>query len=490
MTSRRGFILEGAAAWAALLSGHAFAVVPGALDGGGLRLRVGVLSDIHISRFDPDAADEIGAPNAKTFIRALRWFDEKKVDAVIISGDLTNHAFEEEFMAVGDAWRMVFPGDRAKDGRKVAKFFICGNHDWEGWKYSKFGVKRHPDEAELRKHIFTYNCAAFWSKAFDEPYVKYPHIEVKGYQFVGAHWPYHKQQGVKKAIAACAKRADGKPFFYLQHPHVAGTVFSDSGASDAASESATALNRHPNAVAVTGHSHRSLTDERSIWQGTYTALNAACLRYISPPSGRENSGPKRNSGYKAMPNYKVFDCRQGMLMDVYDDRIVFARRDFISGLPLGPDWVVPLSAERPMAYKTRAAASKAPVFPDGAKVSVGTPAPGKTRDGASVEQVTLEFPQAEGSGSGHDRVYDYRVEMKISCSDLRDETYLVRRFMADGFCRPESLVPKTMRCVLNVTEIPKEMNLSFEVRAANSFGVLSAPIVSGPVKFKGVVIKW
>ena len=80
--------------------------------------------------------------------------------------------------------------------------------------------------------------------------------------------------------------------------------------------------------------------------------------------------------------------------------------------------------------------------------------------------------------------------MKISCSDLKGETYLVRRFMADGFCRPESLVPKTMRCVLNATEIPKEVSLSFEVRAANSFGVLSEPIFSGPVRFKGVVIKW
>ena len=187
MTNRREFILQGAAAWAAFLSGRAFAATPGSFDGADRRLRVGVISDTHISVFDPDAQDEIGGYNAKTFIRALRWFDEQKVDAVVISGDLTNHAFEEEFMAVGDAWRRVFPGGKGADGRKVQKLFICGNHDWEGWKYGRFGVKKCPDEAELKRRIFTYNREAFWRKAFDEDFTEYPAIEVNGYMFVGAH---------------------------------------------------------------------------------------------------------------------------------------------------------------------------------------------------------------------------------------------------------------------------------------------------------------
>ena len=116
---------------------------------------------------------------------------------------------------------------------------------------------------------------------------------------------------------------------------------------------------------ISGHSHLSITDERSIWQGAYTAVNAGCLRYIALPSGRENSGPKRNSAFKAMPYGKTFDCRQGMLMDVYGDRIVFARREFVTGESLGPDWVVPLAGEKLMRYAPRAAASKPPKFKAG-----------------------------------------------------------------------------------------------------------------------------
>ena len=174
MQSRREFILEGAAAWAALLSGRAFAAKPGTMDGPGRRLRVGVLSDIHISEFGRPDAEEMPDHNAKTFIKALRWFDERKVDAVIISGDLTNHAFKDQFLAVGKAWRTVFPDGKGSDGRTVEKFFICGNHDWEGWKYGKKGEKRYPNRKELAKHIFPTHENEFWGEAFDEPYEPIP----------------------------------------------------------------------------------------------------------------------------------------------------------------------------------------------------------------------------------------------------------------------------------------------------------------------------
>ena len=62
--------------------------------------------------------------------------------------------------------------------------------------------------------------------------------------------------------------------------------------------------------------------------------------------------------------------------------------------------------------------------------------------------------------------------------------------MADGFCKPESQVPETMTCVMNATEIPRETDLSFEVKALNCFGVASEPIGSGSVRFKGVVVRW
>ena len=42
-------------------------------------LRVGILSDIHVTALS----------NADWFEKALRYFDERKVDAVLVTGDLT-----------------------------------------------------------------------------------------------------------------------------------------------------------------------------------------------------------------------------------------------------------------------------------------------------------------------------------------------------------------------------------------------------------------
>lgn len=82
-----------------------------------------------------------------------------------------------------------------------------------------------------------------------------------------------------------------KPFFYTQHSHPKDTCIGswawgrDNGASTRA------LAAYPNAVAFSGHSHYPLTDERSVWQESFTSINAASLRYISVGySLRENFG--------------------------------------------------------------------------------------------------------------------------------------------------------------------------------------------------------
>lgn len=490
MLTRREFVLGGAAAWAALARGRAFAAVAGALSGGGLRLRVGVLSDIHVSLLGaPDEDEMSGGKNARTFIKALSWYRDQRADAVLVAGDLTNSSFKSELLAVGEAWRQVFPNDRTPDGREVVRLFIAGNHEWEGWKYGKAGSKRFPNEADLRKNVFTFNEDAFWREAFGEPFEKFPYQEVKGYGFLGAHWPYHDEAGER--LRACAARYPRrKPLFYFQHPHVRGTLLADTvrGCCDNG-KLLPVLRKMPNVLVLSGHSHTSLTDERSVWQGGFTAINAGSLRFTACPSGRENGGPRRNSDFKAMPELGTQDCRQGLLMDVYDDRIVLARREFVTGLPLGPDWVIPLSAERPFEPSARAAAFDAPAFPVDAKVTVGEIGEGNARGGDKIPRLSVEFPQALPAEGRRSRVYDYRVEVR-QILVVGADTYLVRRFVADGFNHGASDVPPRMRCVLCATEIPRECELEVEVRAANCFGALSDPISSGRFRLPGRVVRW
>ena len=75
---------------------------------------------------------------------------------------------------------------------------------------------------------------------------------------------------------------------------------------------------------------------------------------------------------KGLAMFKPGDCRQGMLWSVYDDHIVVKRREFLSNLDIGEEWVMPLpSAEpRPFAFAEHAKKMNAPQFPADAALEI------------------------------------------------------------------------------------------------------------------------
>mgnify|MGYP003318140832 CR=1 FL=1 len=182
---------------------------------------------------------------------------------------------------------------------------------------------------------------------------------------------------------------------------------------------------------------------------------------------------------------------QGLMIYVYDDRIVFTRREFVTDGSLGPDWVVPLKANvRPYGYKVRADAEPAPAFAENAKVSISEEYEGKNRGGATCRQVKVTFPPALPSAKGRSRAFSYEVRVLQTMGDLVRFPCLARRVLSKGVNRPEALEPKEVELVLNAGEIQHECKLEFEVTALGCFGRRSKPIMSEPTKLKGLVVKW
>lgn len=135
-----------------------------------------------------------------------------------------------------------------------------------------------------------------------------------------------------------------------------------------------ALSQFPNAISFSGHSHTTLVDERSIWQGAFTSVGTASLRNLGcgvfgagVKAGYENwrtpRGPEEAAldALKVMGLFNQFDAKQGQLVRVYDDRIVFSRRDFANDAQLADDWVMPLPAAEPKPFAFASRAEKAPV---------------------------------------------------------------------------------------------------------------------------------
>ena len=478
-----------------LSTAAAFAAMPiAAADSGGARLRLGVLSDIHVGGEYPKDWNEFMHFNVMTFQRALRHFRDEGVDGVVITGDLADYGMIYEMEAVAKAWFSVFPDDRLPDGRPVARLFVTGNHDWEGFIYRDFGKTNYPDPSALAKATLQGNLNAVWPRIWGEPYQPVWTKTVKGYTFVGAHWdgfPYLAYDkvsfaGAPEAIEAAGKRSDPrKPFFYLQHPLPCNTNYGSNSWGHDRGDVTAALSRFPNAFAISGHSHYSLTDDRSLWQGAFTSLSMSSLRYTVAftgdcgPEAFENTKTTRPEakgldGRKMMPRASLIDGRQGSVLTVYDDRIEITRRDFLADEPLAEDWTLPWPASergKPFAPQHRRKIERPPLFDRLAKVEVER-CRRQNRTGESKDALTVAFPSATAHGASRAQFFEVAVEMEGG------EVHRLKRVIAQGFHRPRRLQPMFTECVFALDELPPSSKFRFAVTPVASFGARGEPLRS------------
>ena len=363
--------------------------------GGKPNLTFGVVSDIHVRYVSrPDAPDWDGYGSTETLKKTFEWFRDQGVDAVLIAGDMADNGVISQLEAVATAWRAVFPNDTAPDGRRVERVFVYGNHDMGGMPYARGWLTTHgcKDEGEMQKRLIYPDPKSVWERVFHEPFEPIYRKTVKGYDFIGAHWRSMGCKGADEAFndeivdfyAKVGRDLDpSRPFFHVQHPHPKDTCYGPWAWGRDVGLSTRALSAFPNAVAFSGHSHYSLTDERSVWQDAFTSVGTSSLRYGAlaheeyASGGYENSSASggdawRLNAEKLMAAFNAGDCRQGMLWRVYDDCVAVKRREFLSGLDVGDDWVMPLPAaeSKPFAYAERAKSFAAPQFASGATVTV------------------------------------------------------------------------------------------------------------------------
>ena len=411
-----------------------------------VRLRFGVVSDIHVR--DGGSRDHGSSGDTWYFSKALRYFKEQKVDAVLIAGDIADRGRDAEMMAVAKAWFEVFP-----EGCGVEKLFVSGNHDWWG-------------QGSIEK------MSALWEKAWHEPYVSLWHKTVKGYHFVGKHWDSNGFGGLAEWLKENGAPLRGdRPFFYVQHPHPNGTCNGAYAWGRDGGATTKALADWPNAVTFSGHSHHAQTDERSIWQGAFTSVNTGSLRYGCHPDDGGLPGRGYENGVKG-PNDKlmrpcnVMETKTGLVVEVSDDAIVYIRRDFQNDRSLGPDWVQPLPsrAEAPsMGFAERAAKETPPAFAPGAAIAVKA-VQANPRKGEPVEAFDVSFPAANANAT---RAFTYEVRV------TGEGEPLVREVVAEGFDQaPDSeWANRPSRIVLAKAELPKGDQLSITVTPVSSLGV-------------------
>lgn len=440
------------------------------------RLRVGVLSDVHVG-LAPKSAD--------LFAKALVYFRERRVDAVIVAGDLTDTGLVPELENFAAAWRKVFPDGKGLDGQPVEKLFVWGNHDYNAWAW---GGPENAKKKYAQYEKINADFADVWKRVFGEEYGKMWIKDVKGYKFVGCQYQRYPASGPDADFLERhrGELAGPKPFFYIQHYHPKGTApyaDEDGGASTKA------LSAFPNAVAFTGHSHTTLVDDRTIWQGEFTSVGTAALHDIIPFGGRENSFTCGGTDpyVPQMPSVWWGHYHHGMLMTVYDDRIVLERRDFANDIPLAADWVIPLPFDGSLRTEIREPKAPVPQFPDGAAVTVSD-VKGKDRAGVEREQKVVSFPNVFAKDGA--RPFDFTVSVEVATQDAHC-IHLTKAVYSPRFCFGEAADEKTVTCVFSKDELPKAMKMwgsvvpapkgrsfRFVVCPRNCYGRKGKPILS------------
>jgi predicted phosphodiesterase len=492
MMTRR-FFIGGAAGLFALRPNRIFSASGAAETFGTPALTFGVVSDVHIAM--AKGGREVSKQYmTDTFKATLARFRDAGVDAVVIAGDIAHHGLAPELIEVGKAWYEIFPGDRAPDGRKVERIFVTGNHDNGSGRANRV----YSDAKEAEENLLARDYRKWWDKVFHEEWQSSFMKEVKGFSFTGFNWMIGdcrgKDENFNREIADFyAKHGrsldPSKPFFHIQHPHPKGTVHGEKVWGQDEGMSTKALMAHPNAIAFSGHSHISITDERAVWQGGFTSIGCGTLRNVSLampgvcslPHGYENgktpkSLPPEIEAGKAMKIPERFNCRQEQLVRVYGDCLRISRREAISGVSYGPDLVMPLPAaeRRPFDFKMREAKAMAPEFPAASVLSV-TRKKGNVRGTKAARNVKVHvweiaFPQADAVRNVLAAAYEvlitgddgFKLELGVSNDAFR--------FPADS---PKSRTKGV--CRVDCSRIPVK-RFTVSVRAVSCWGRRSAPL--------------
>lgn len=396
--------------------------------------RVGIMTDTHVGRT---------LESCSRVKQALALFRTQGVDMVINNGDIADHFYPEAYPNLRRLYDEAFAGTA---------------HPREIWTYAWH------DSFEFRKGVPRADTEKYSAEAFEEVrrLLKAPNGHTEQFAFHGypfVVFPQHVGfpgfitfREYEEIVAKACAENPGKPVFVVDHPPPRGTTFGSWHVGDGAARRRI-LNRYPQVVALTGHTHGSLRSDLFIWQGEFTVVNSGCLQVWRGGLGRE---------------YGV------VTMDVHPSKLVFRRWDVRDGSEIGGDdpWIVPLPYDpksAPWNWSARAKKEHPPRFAAGTSVSAAWSEDGK------ASGVRVSFPAVPGGRLP----MRYRIDAErrrggkwigFAWSEIFSEFYL-RPSERTG--RAEFLFPES--------RLDRGSDVRFAVRPVGQYGTFGAALVSAPV---------
>lgn len=272
-------------------------------DADNLKLSFACMADTHLPN------RESAEKNLGNFFEDLANGD--KFDAALMAGDIADYGFKKEY-------NRFF---RALDNQKVIKNMLVtiGNHD------ARAIYKRNTDI--VMKKVEEYLGINTKGKS-------YYSYDIKGYTFIviatekrvleKAHITKEQIAFLDQELARGTK--DGKPVFVMCHQPFAEThglpeVWKTGDMGEQNDEVRAVMEKYKNVFFINGHLHGGVFDK------TLEVLNE-----------KNNVVSLSIPGYRKPNNFGITDAGIGYYGEVYDDRIVFTARNFLTGTPVTGDY--------------------------------------------------------------------------------------------------------------------------------------------------------
>lgn len=407
--------------------------------------------------------------------RALRNITSHgSLDAMVLVGDLTNSGKRDEYDQLVQVFR-----DKSNFANTVDGFiFMMGNHD----NYSSSALYT------FQKSLKSFNDG--------DSYPLHTYSVIKGYPFIslsmfgsssndvgdssaGAEaYPDDMVEWLEQRMSRAQQECPGKPIFVFTHMPPRWTSYgtwTEYGNGEAWCMKALnpVLNKYPQTVVFSGHTHYPLGDPRSIHQGAnpdserqnyYTVINTASTTYCEIPGGVVDDG------VKPLDYDRV---TEGMIVnELANGDIEILRYDTYRNEEIAPDkrWI--LKAPFDGSQFTYADLRDADDNPMGKTLHDGKPAPDFSEDSfleldATFTSVKVTFPQA----TDNDCVFRYSIAVTdVQLDEVVAEASVFSLFYLN------SDMPKVLSHDLSGLMPGRQYNV--EVRAYDSYENASAPLQS------------
>lgn len=334
-------------------------------------MRFVATSDTHIQTLGDTGCQRLSKMIKSAYAYAESDDDYKNIDAFTFSGDITDNGFFSSFAA----FTAITDTEIRQGTERLA--VVAKAHD---------------------SYTFSNGSLDIFSKMTNQDTDF--HKVINGFHFIGIsrsdtifHYTEEQVKWLDENIAQAVNENPDKPVFVFQHEHVRDTVYGSSKTDGWGLDNFTeVLNKYPQVVHISGHSHFPANDPRAIWQGTFTALNDGGLAYFElAVDGKNGQFPDGDDTMTQALIIEV-DAKNRVLVKVFDVDAGEIIKEFL---------IDNITEENKTKYNPeyRKEKSSAPVFKDNAEL--------KTEIRNSKVYITT--PQAEVSGDNEVFVYRFVV---------------------------------------------------------------------------------